>query len=339
MYICTNSSKGGHKMAQQMRKPMPKQPARPQNNAYKKGKLSKNARFSPRRIKWTPIIVLLCVIATFIFAIIFGNFLGKKAEQSQDTTTSANGVSNLTPPSADKVNPKNKLQAYFADLSVADPKKSLSELTADARNSGNAIFVNIKNENGEIIYSSDKADELGFEHQDNLTLSRLKNHFEYYDDFSVGFFKSDFSANLDEEKALKLQTNEILLLKEATDIVFNEIIVEFSGNITNSNLIYYQSYLLNLKVYCPKTPIGIKLSGSFINNSDNAGSVSGLLNIADFFVLNLENESADEIKATLSPLIYFIERYDCVVMLGNDDTLADKISALEDKGIENYIVK
>lgn len=328
-------------MAQQTRKPTPKQTTRPQNNAYKKGKLSKNARFSPRRIKWTPIIVLLCVIATFIFAIIFGNFLGKKAEQSQDTTTSANGVSNLTPPSADKVNPKNKLQAYFADLSAADPEKSLSELTAGARNSGNAIFVNIKNENGEIIYSSDKADELGFEHQENLTLSRLKNHFEYYDDFAVGFFKSDFSANLDEEKALKLQTNEILLLKEATDIVFNEIIVEFSGSITKSNLVYYQAYLLNLKLACPDTPIGIKLSINFLNNSDNAGSLASLLDIVDFFVLDFESKSADEIKASLSPLIYFVERYNCVAILSdaNESTIEDRIAALEDKGVKSYIVK
>ena len=98
-------------MAQQIRKPPNQQPIRPSNNAYKKGKLSKNARFSPRRIKWTPIIVLLCVLVTFILAMIVGNSLGKKADKLQNTTPTNGDVSNLTPPSADHQNPKNKLHA------------------------------------------------------------------------------------------------------------------------------------------------------------------------------------------------------------------------------------
>ncbi len=312
---------------------------RPINNAYKKGKLSKNARFSPRKIKWTPIIVLLCVLATFIFAIILGNILGKKADDSKNTTTSGQNVSNITPPSADKVSPKSELHAYAIDLTEADPQISLSTLTDVARNSGNALFIEIKNQSNKIFYSSDKTQELGFECQENLTLSRFANHLEYYDDFAVGFFKSEFSANLDNEKALKLQTNEILLLKEATDIAFNQLIIEFEGEITKNTLIYYQTYLLNLKLTCPATPIGITLSQDFLNDSNNAGSVSSLLGIADFFVLDLSNKDADDIESTLDPMIYSIERYNCIVIISNDNTIDDKISALDNKGVENYIVK
>lgn len=328
-------------MAQQIRKPPNQQPIRPSNNAYKKGKLSKNARFSPRRIKWTPIIVLLCVLVTFILAMIVGNSLGKKADKLQNTTPTNGDVSNLTLPSADHQNPKNKLHAYYVDFINADPETSLSEITAEARSKGNALFVPLINENGKVIYSSSKASELGFAHQENLTLTRLKNHFEYYDDFAVGYFESSFSASLDEEKALILQTNEILLIKEAVDATFNEIIIEFAGNFTKSNLIYYQTYLLNLKLACPDTPIGIKLSINFLNNSDNAGSVASLLDIVDFFVLDFESKSVDEIKASLSPLIYFVERYNCVAILSgaNESTLEDRIAALEDKGVKSYIVK
>lgn len=329
-------------MAQQMRKPTNKPPIRIKSNAYKKGKLSKNARFSPRKIKWTPIVILSCVLLTFIFTMIFGNFLGKKAAKLQSSTPSQNDVSSITPPIADKVSPKKELQAYFADLKTASPDTniSLSIITKEPRSKGNALFVNIKNENGDLIYYSDKADELGFSHQDNLALSRIKNHFDYYDDFAVCLFKSEFSARLEEEKALKLQTNEILLLKEATDLAFDQIIIEFSANITKNNVIYYQTYLLNLKLACPDTPIGLIISGDFLNNSDNAGSTAGLLNTVDFFVIDFEDKNANEIKTILDPIIYFTSRYKCVAMFSNTDevTTEEKIASLKNKGIENYIV-
>ena len=311
------------------------------NNLYKKGKLSKNARFSPRKIKWTPIIILVCVLFAFVLAIIFGNYLSDKVENSQNTTPPLSDSTEIVPPKADKVNPYNELHAYFADLSGADPEKSLSELTSDARSKGNALLVNMRNAQGEIMYSSDKAKELGFACKENLTLSRLNNHFEYYDDFAVGFFSSDFKSTLDTEKALELQNKEILLLKEATDIAFDQIIIEFSGSITKGNAIYYQAYLLNLKLACSSTPIGIKLSPSFLSDTANAGAIAGLLGIADFFVLDFETRGVEDIKNSLAPVVYFTERYDCVVMISESDEalVAEKVSAIEDSGIKNYIVE
>lgn len=311
------------------------------NNLYKKGKLSKNARFNPRKINWTPLIVLACVLATFIFAVILGNALGEKAQGSQNTPSTTENPSNLTPPSTDKVSPYKNLHAYFADMTDADPEKSLSDQTAVARNRGNSLFISIKNNENEVIYSSDKVQELGFEYKNNLALSRLANHFQYYNDFAVGLFKSDFKVNLDSEKALKLQSNEILLLKEAGETAFDQIIIEFVEDFTKDNLIYYQAYLLNLKLACPGVPIGVKISNNFLSNSNNAGGVAGLLNIVDFFVLDLGNTSADQIEGILSQVIYFTERYDCVIMLSDADetSLGEKIAVLENKGIENYIVR
>ena len=310
------------------------------NNSYKKGKLSKNARFSPKRINWIPIIIAVCLVVTFIFAMILGNYLNSKIVEKSPSDFDDN-ASSIVVPNAEKVNPKDKLHAYFADMTGADPEISLSEQTATARSRGNALLINLKNSNNEIIYSSDKVTELGFKHQENLKLSRLNNHFQYYNDFAVGYFKSDFSVSSNMDKAFNLQTNEILLLKEAVNTGFDQIIIDFSGNITKDDLIYYQVYLLNLKLSCEKTPVGIVLSKSFLANSDNAGSIGGLLGIADFFVLDLGDSTADEINNTLAPLVYFTERYDCVIMLNDTDeaALEEKISALESKGIENYVVK
>ena len=66
-----------------------------------------------------------------------------------------------------------------------------------------------------------------------------------------------------------------------------------------------------------------------------------LLEIADFFVVDFGSQGADEIKSTLSPLVYFTERYDCVIMISGADenALEEKIAALEDKGIKNYIIR
>ena len=322
-------------------KPSARSTVKTGKNLYKKGKLSKNARFSPRRIKWTPIIVILCVLASFIFAVILGNILGKKAENSLNQTTITNNSSTLTPPSAEKVSPLKELQAYSVDFANADPNNTLSDQTSEAREKGNALFVNIKNERGEIAYSSEKALGLGFVCTQNLTLARLKNHFEYYKDYAIGFFESDFSGNFDQEDTLKLQTNEILLLKEASDGTFNQIVVDFKDNVTKDNITYYQAYLLNLKLACPKTPIGIALSVQYISNPDNSGSIAGLLNMVDFFVLDLNKSDVDGIKDALSSVVYFTDRYDCTVMLSNsnDSDIASKISLLSDKGITNYIVK
>lgn len=327
-------------MANAPRKTGGKPTVKPKDNLYKKGKLSKRARFSTKKIKWTPIIVLACVLLTFIFAMILGNILGEKAQNSQNTPPAADNPSNLTPPSASKVEPYDKLHAYFADMTGADPEKSLSEQTSISRDRGNALLIDIKNSQNEIIYSSDKVSELGFAHQENLTLSRLANHFQYYNDFAVGFFKSDFSSELDGERALKLQADEILFLKEACDIAFDQIIIEFSDDFTKDNLIYYQAYLLNLKLACDSTPVGVIISKEFLSNN-NAGSMAGLLGIADFFVIDFGNSSSETISSALAQIIYFTERYDCAVMLSDTDetTLAEKISLLEGKKIENYIVK
>lgn len=323
---------------------MAKVPRRSSNNIYKKGKLSKNARFSPRRIKWTPIIVIACILATFIFAMILGNFLGKKAQNLQNTTPPATDNSGITFPTPQKVDPKKELNAFFVDMSGEIPQDSLSPKTSTARERGNALFFEIKDDENKIIYNSDKTNELGFTHNEELTLARLKNHLEYYNDFAVGYFKSDFSAKLDSEKVLKLQTSEILLIKEATDLVFGQIIIDFSSEITKDDLISYQAYLLNLKLTCPTVPIGIKLSQSFLSSPDNAGIIAALLDTADFFALDLGSQDADSINDTLKDLIYFTERYNCLMMLDdspNDDEirLSQKIDALADKNIKNYIVK
>lgn len=328
-------------MANAPKKPSVKQQKKQSNNLYKKGKLSKNARFNPKRVNWTPIIVLACVIATFIFAVIFGNILGKRAEESQNTTPSVNDPSSLTPPRADKVEPFNELHAYFADMTGADPEKSLSNQTQTARNRGNALFIDLKNDKNEIIYSSDKTGELNVDCADNLALSRLSNHLEYYDDYTVGIFKSDFNAGLDTESAFKLQNDEILLLKEACDTAFDQMIISFDGKFTRDTLIHYQAYLLNLKLACPNTPIGITLSREFLSDPDNAGTVASILDIADFFVLDLSGRDAETIENALAHLVYFTERYDSVVMISDaeGESLSSAIATLEENGIKNYIVR
>ena len=312
-----------------------------QNNVYKQGKLSKSMRFTSKSINWTLIIVIICVLASFIFAVVLGNALGDMAENSQNTTDLVGGTSNLGSPTVDKVPPTSKLHAYFADMSEADPNISLSAQTEEARNSGNALFIDMRDGKGVLTYSSDKAEELGFSCRDNLTLKRLYDHFSYWDDHVVGYFESDFAASLTTEERLDVIKKESLLLQEATEDVFDQIIIKFSGEITRYNISYYQSYLLELKLACPQTPIGVQFSLVFISDTNNSVAIAQLLEIADFYALDLGEKDSAQIGESLTSLVYFFERYNGVVMLTSTDkeAIEERIASLESKGAKSYIVK
>lgn len=274
---------------------------------------------------------------------ILGNYLGDIAEQSQNTTTTVGDSSQLTPPTVDKVNPSVNLNAYLADMTGADPEQSLSLQTESARDNGNALYVELIDSNGKLIYSSDKSSDIGYPSRDNLTLDRLANHFAYYDDYAVAHFKSSFSAELNANERVKTQADEILIISEACESAFEEIIIEFDGNITKNNVIYYQSYLLNLKLACPGVPIGVQLSYSFLANSDNSGLVADIMQYADYYVFDIGELDANAIDGALAPIIYLLERYENAVMLhrGTNDSveLVARIEALRNKGVESYIIK
>lgn len=311
------------------------------NNSYKSGRLSGANRFSRQKINPTPIIVLVCIVASMIIALILGNYLGDIAEQSQNTTTTPGDSSHLSPPVVDKVAPEVNLNAYLADMTGADPEESLSLQTESARESGNALYIELIDSDGRLIYTSNKSAQIGYPARDNLTLERLANHFAYYDDYAVAFFKSNFSHELDADERVSVQADEILLISEAVDKTFEQVIIEFDGNITKSNLIYYQSYLLNLKLACEGVPVGVKLSYSFLANSDNSGLVASILEYADFYAFDLGALDVSGIEDALSPIVYLVERYENVAMIsaGNKEELAVRIEALYDKGVESYIVK
>lgn len=324
------------KMPQYHHKPTPKKTS---SNVYKEGKLSRSARFSRRHIdkKWS--ILAICLLASFLFAIILGNILGDKAHNSQNNINNAGSSSSLGVPSVDKTSPKLSLHAYYSDMSGADPNISLSEQTGSSRSKGNALYFEIRN-GGKLMYSSDKAAELGYSQSSNLTLSRLKNHLDYYNDYAVGFFKSDFSASLGNEDRMQTQSEEALLLAEATNGIFDQIIIEFTGEVHRYNAVYYQTYLLNLKLACEGTPIGVKLPYSFFTNTSNTSVIAEIFSIADFCMVDLTSKSSDELESSIEPISYLTERYKAVIMIsGDNSTLADKIEILESKGIKSYIIK
>jgi hypothetical protein len=297
-------------------------------------------RFSSRKINYKLIFVLLALLISFIAAVIFGNYLSKKVENSKNTTTDS-GTQNIIVPSLDKVLPNIKLNAFYADLTDALPEVSLSQQTEVARQKGNALYIELTDAEGRLTYSSELSTEILYPHNEKLTLSRLKNHFEYYNDYALGYFMSAFSSNIDDIERTRLQANELSLLSEAAHSGFSQLVVEFGENISKNDILHYQSYLLNLKLLCEGTSIGIKLPLSFVESAANHGTIAELMKIADFYVIDLGNMGADEISDTLSSLVYFSERYNAVAIVSEqaDSPLSERIAALEKKGIYNFIVK
>ena len=313
---------------------------RSNGKAYKMGKLSRSGRFGQKKINPTPIVIIACLLLTLIFAIILGNYLGDLAEESKNTTTTVGDPSLIEPPSADKVSPMNSLNAYYADMSGATADESLSNQTSSAREKGNALYLELRDASGALIYSSEKSEELSFATSGDLTLTRLGNHFAYYQDYAVALFKSDFDAKNDAEKRVAIQSSEILLIREATESVFSEIIIEFAGEVTGEDILHYQSYLLSLKLACEGGPVGVKLPISFLGDSDNASEVAGIMNIADFFVVDFGTGDEAEMDARLEGLVYLRSRYDSVILLSDTgERLEERIAHLVEKGVVNYIVK
>ena len=312
---------------------------RPSKQTYKLGKLTKKSRFIRRKINRKLIFVLAILLLSFLAAVVFGNYLSKKVEQSGEETPS-NSAQNPVIPSVDKVLPSINLNAFYADLSTANPENSLSDQTGTARQNGNALYIEITDNEGNLTYFSSVSSEISYPHNENLALSRLKNHLEYYNDYAIGCFASSFSASLETSERTKIQSNEILLIDEATKNGFSQIFVEFPKNITKNDIIYYQTYLLNLKLACKNIPIGIKIPLSFVTNAANHGNLAEIMKVADFFVLDFSDKSSEQIEEFLEPLVYFSFRYEAVAILSAEETtLGERISTLAQKGIDNYIVK
>ena len=185
---------------------------------YKRRKNFTRKRFSLKNIDPTVIIVSACVLGTLVFAIILGNILGAKAQESKNEQ---GGQQNdigyqTTLPSPSKQNVRvPSINAFSVDMTTASEGVSLSEQTGSARKSGNALFVPLKAQNGNMIYSSEATDELDVPANSNLTLSRLSQHLQYYDDYACGYFKSDFNPFNSTANCINTRAKEHTLLAEA----------------------------------------------------------------------------------------------------------------------------
>lgn len=309
-------------------------------DAYKKRGLSKRNRFSAKKINTPLIVVLLCVVATFIFAIILGNILGDKAHSVTTPTTPEGPSSDLDLPSVDKVLPKEELKAFYVDLAGIDPDvESLFPFTDDAREKGNALFLELKDYNGKLIYTSETTENLDISTH-FLKISRIEGHFAYYADYAVGYYKTDFSASQSAEKRAKTQYNDTLILQEITSKACDEIVIVFENEMEKSDLIFYQTYLLNIKLALPEIPVGIEFSREMLTNSDLSGVVASLLEYADYYIVDMTDLDAQQMTDFLSETVYYFTKYKGIAIISSEEeTLEERITALENKKIYNYIVK
>ena len=297
-----------------------------------------------KNIDPTVITIACCVLATLIFAIILGNVLGGKAQKSKNEQNGQNdSISYQTSlPKPDKQNVKiPTVNAFSVDMTNAVEGVSLSNQTQVARESGNALFVPLKAQNGNMIYSSEKTDSLDVPANTHLTLSRLYQHFQYYADYACGYFKSDFSPYDTNFERIDVQATESALLTEAQSYGFSELLIEFDSSITNDNILYYQSYILNLKLVCPDSLVGVALSKGFCENSESAALISQIMNVADFFTVDLSDvHSPEELEQTLTSLIYLSTRYPCrfIVSYQNEDAFAQIIAVLDKLSVDSFIV-
>lgn len=309
-------------------------------NAYKKRGLSRKNRFSNKKTNMGAIVVIVCVLATFIFAIILGNILGDKANSVTTSPTPSGPSSDTTLPSVEKVPPKDELNAYLVNFAGIDPDvESLYPFTSEAREKGNALFFEIADKNGKIVYKSEATEELNLASH-SLALSKIEGHFAYYAYYAIGYYKTDFSSSFSAEKRAKIQYNDILILQETTKKACDEIVISFAGEINKNDLIYYQTYLLNIKLALPEIPIGIEFSRNVLVDSDASGTIASLMEYADYFMVDLSNFETQEMKEFLGETAYYFAKYKGIVLVSSgEETFEESMIVLDDKKIYNYIVK
>lgn len=298
-----------------------------------------------KNIDPTIIIVSACVLGTLVFAIILGNILGAKAQESKNEQ---GGQQNdigyqTTLPSPSKQNVRvPAINAFSVDMTTASEGVSLSEQTGSARKSGNALFVPLKAQNGNMIYSSEATDELDVPANSNLTLSRLSQHLQYYDDYACGYFKSDFNPFNSTANCINTRAKEHTLLAEAQKNGFGELIIEFKSDLSNNNILAYYSYLLDLKLLLPDTPIGVYLSQSFCQSTDSSALISQIMAVADFFVVDLSNVTSEqELDAALASLTYLSTRYPSRIVISykSQEAFDKTLAVLDERSVTSFIVK
>lgn len=299
---------------------------------------------SVKKINPTVLIVLSCILATFIFTLILGNILGKAAEDSENDRVNSSGQSHISAPALDLQSGRvPNIEAYSVDLSGAAAGESLSVQTGEARKLGNAIFMPIKDGNGNIVYTSEKTKELSFSSSGSLTLERIKDHFTYEPaDYVCAYFESEFGSQSLPAELLEMQSREASLLAEASGYGISEYLISFSGDINSDNILKYQTYLLNLRTGCPDMLIGISFDYGLLSSEGASYIISELMKVADFCAIDLSSsyEDNNELEERLTSCLYIFEKYPCRIMVAykNAEFFEESYNILYKFGVDDFIV-
>lgn len=301
-------------------------------------------RVSVKKINPTVLIVSSCILATFIFTLILGNILGKAAEDSENDRANSSDQSHISAPALDLQDGKvPNIEAYSVDLSRASAGESLSVHTSEARKLGNTIFMPIKDESGNIVYTSEKTKELSFSSSNSLTLERIKDHFTYEPaDYVCAYFESEFGSQASSIQLLEMQSREAALLAEASEYGISEYLISFSADINSDNVLKYQTYLLNLRTGCPDMLIGISLDYGLLSSDGASYIISELMKVADFCAIDLSSsyENNHELEEKLISCLYIFEKYPCriIVAYKNAEFFEESHNILYKFGVDDFIV-
>lgn len=270
--------------------------------------------------------------------------LGKAAEDSEKDRINGSEQNHISAPALDLQSGRvPSIEAYSVDLGGAVAGESLSIQTGEARKLGNAIFMPIKDGNGNIVYTSEKTKELSFSSSNTLTLERIKDHFTYEPaDYVCAYFESEFGSQSSPTELLEMQNRESSLLAEASEYGISEYLISFSGDINSDNILRYQTYLLGLRTGCPDMLIGISIDYGLLSSDGAAYIITEFMKVADFCAidLSLSYEDNHEFEEKLTSCLYIFEKYPCRIMVAYKDAefFEESYEILYKFGVDNFIV-
>ena len=286
-----------------------------------------------RRLRNIIIISAVSLVVLLVAFLVVGNILKKKTQGDNN----ANGETSASDNAVTPAPTPQSINGYFIDLTGASSTQLSNQISTLSANGVTAVSLNLTDNNGELLYNSKTAQNLGYQ----ATSSSLISYTSAY--ITLNSFK-ETDAKI---RSVKL-AYEASIVCEIAEAGFNDIVVR-CPEISSEYIDELIGFAKNVKNINSTAKIGITFTTSLLETEDAALSVDKLVAAFDLTALDLAsvegNDTLVYIEESLSNsnIRYYILRFNTRILLPyteDEDTKTQLEALLASNSINNWqIVK
>lgn len=299
-----------------------------------------------RRLRNIIIISAVSLVVLLVAFLVVGNILKKKTQGDNN----ANGETSASDNAVTPAPTPQSINGYFIDLTGASSTQLSNQISTLSANGVTAVSLNLTDNNGELLYNSKTAQNLGYQATSSslISLSSIITRTE-----SRGIYTSAYiTLNSFKETDAKIRSvklaYEASIVCEIAEAGFNDIVVR-CPEISSEYIDELIGFAKNVKNINSTAKIGITFTTSLLETEDAALSVDKLVAAFDLTALDLAsvegNDTLVYIEESLSNsnIRYYILRFNTRILLPyteDEDTKTQLEALLASNSINNWqIVK